>query len=258
MAIRADTAERDKRFNRVREAMQEGGLAALIVAGHGSGFNRGSIRYFADAHMWEGDGLLLIPLDGEAVHAHVTYAGVSVPQEPWIPDFRRSPEPQTQIIKARKEKGLTRRKIGIAGRKRVITVGAIEALKEALPNVEFVSADLLVSRIRAVKSELELAQMRGHWKMSQSAMDRFVEVVGPGVTEREAAAGGGQSFQGSGFLHRFDSDPGGELQGLAEGHAVEMLLPGGLSPGDLWRERGTGRSSPWCAPIRSQLNSSRS
>ena len=98
--------------------MEEHGLAALVVAGHGSGFNRGYIRYFADVHIWEGDSLLLIPLESEPVHVHVTYASASMPDELWISDFRRAPDPQQQIVKAMKEKRLTKGKVGIAGLKK--------------------------------------------------------------------------------------------------------------------------------------------
>ena len=47
MANRADLTERDTRFRNVREGMEKAGLHALVVAGHGSSFNRGYIRYFA-------------------------------------------------------------------------------------------------------------------------------------------------------------------------------------------------------------------
>ncbi len=67
MANPADLTERDIRFRRVREAMEKDGLNALVIAGHGSQFNRGYIRYFADTHLWAGDSLILIPLEGEPV-----------------------------------------------------------------------------------------------------------------------------------------------------------------------------------------------
>ena len=214
MTVRADLKERDTRFKNLRNAMQQKGLAAVIVAGHGSGFNRGYIRYFADVHIWEGDSLILIPLDGEPMHVQVTYASASMPDELWIPDYRRAPDPQKEIVNAMNEKGLTRGKVGIAGLKKRATVGAYETLKSTFPNVEFINADMMVDRIKALKSELELEQLRSLWQMSQRAMDRFVEVIEPGVTQREAAAEAAKVIRGAGSFTDLTLIEEGNFRGL--------------------------------------------
>ena len=188
MANRADLTERDIRFRRVRDGMEKAGLDALVVAGHGSSFNRGYIRYFADTHLWAGDSLILIPLEGDPVQVLVTYSGASMPDKLWIEDFRKAPDPQSEIVKAMEEKGLTKGKVGIAGLDRIITVGAYETLNNSFPGVDFVSADLLVDRVRSIKSPLELQQIGELLKLSQKAIDQFVEVIAPGITQREAAS----------------------------------------------------------------------
>ena len=200
MGTRADLAERDRRLHAARQAMEQEGLSALVVAGHGSMFIRGYIRYFTDTHFWTGDSLLLIPLDSEPVHAQVTYAGASMPDVPWVSDVRRSPAPQDEIVSAMKDKGLTRGKVGVAGLERAITVGAYETLRNALPNVTFVSADALVDRIRAAKSPLEVRQVREVCALSAAAMERFVEVIGPDLTQREAAAEAAKVFRAGGVF----------------------------------------------------------
>lgn len=214
MSIRADLNERDQRFKDLRNAMEQKGLAAVIVAGHGSGFSRGYIRYFADVHMWEGDSLILIPLDGEPMHVQVTYASASMPDEMWIKDYRRAPEPQKEIVNAMKEKGLTKGKVGIAGLQKRITVGGYEAIKNAFSNVEFVNADRMVDQIRGIKSDLELEQLRSLWEMSQRAMDRFVEVIGPGITQREAASEAARVFRGAGSFTDLTLIEEGRFKGL--------------------------------------------
>ena len=200
MSVRADLAERDRRLRAARQAMEKEGLSALVVAGHGSMFIRGYIRYFTDTHFWTGDSLLLIPLEGEMVHAQVTYAGASMPDEPWVSDVRRAPTPQAEIVSAMKEKGLTKGKVGVAGLERVITVGAYEALRDAFPDVTFVNADALVDRIRAAKSPLEVQQIRDLCALSAAAMGRFVEVIGPDLTQREAAAEAAKVFRAGGVF----------------------------------------------------------
>ena len=214
MGTRADLAERDRRLRAARQAMEAEGLSALVVAGHGSMFIRGYIRYFTDAHFWTGDSLLLLPLESEPVHAHVTYAGASMPAVPWVSDVRQAPAPQDEIVSAMKEKGLTSGKVGVAGLERAITVSAYETLRNALPNVTFVSADALVDRIRAVKSPLEVQQLREVSALSSAAMERFVEVLGPELTQREAAAEAAKVFRAGGVFDDLSLIQVGGVSGL--------------------------------------------
>ena len=188
MAKQADLAERDLRYKRVREAMEQAGLDALIVAGHASHAHRGYIRYFADWHMWDGDALILLPLAGEPALAYAAYSGGDEPVEAWITDVRSAVYPQETIGKVMQERGLTKGQVGVAGLNSIITVGAYETMKNDFPNVEFVDADMVVDRVRMVKSPLEIEQYRDLWTLSKAAAERFIEVLEPGRTQREVAA----------------------------------------------------------------------
>ncbi len=221
MVNHAGLTERDMRFRRVREAMEKAGLDALVVAGHGSSFNRGYIRYIADTHLWAGDSLILIPLEGDPVQALVTYSGASLPDKLWIEDFRKAPDPRSEIVKAMEEKGLTKGKVGIVGLDRIITVGAHETLNNTFPGVDFVSADLLVDRVRSIKSSLELQQIGELLKLSQKAMDRFVEVIAPGITQREAAAEAGKVIRAGGSFDDLTLIHEGSFTGLPRDVALK-------------------------------------
>ena len=94
MDNKANLAERETRYRRIREAMAREGLDALILGGNGSHFHRGYLRYFADTHMWAGDALLLIPLVDEPTLCWVTYAGPGQPGEGWVSDLRRGIYPE--------------------------------------------------------------------------------------------------------------------------------------------------------------------
>ena len=196
--------------------MERDGLDALVVAGHGSQFNRGYIRYFADTHLWAGDSLILIPLDGDPVQVLVTYSGASMPDKLWIEDFRSAPDPQSEIVKAINEKGLTKGTIGIAGLHKVLTVGAYDELTKAFPNVNFVSADMVIDRLRAIKSRLELQQIRDLWELSKKAIERFVEVIGPGVNQREAVAEVSTVFRAGGCFDDMNLIHEGSFAGLPQ------------------------------------------
>lgn len=188
MSQQADLVERDMRYRKLRESMESNGLEAIVVAGHGSSFNRGYIRYFSDVHLWAGDSLILIPLSAEPVQALVSYSGASRPDKLWIEDFRKAPYPETEIVSAMKEKGIMNGKVGIVGWDKNMTLRAYETLKNSFPDVTFLKADYLADKVRSIKSLLELQQISELMQLSQKALDRFVEAVGPGVTQREAAA----------------------------------------------------------------------
>lgn len=190
MGIQADLAERNRRLWQTRQVMEQEGLAALLVAGKGHWWTgRGYLRYFTDFHMWGHDGLLLIPLNGEPVLTFSSYAVAErIAKRGWITDTRGDVYIAPKIVEAIKEMGLAHGKIGIAGYRFIIAAGTYHYLLEALPDVEFVNADDLMDRIRMVKSPVEIQQIRELWTLSKAAMERFVEILEPGKTQRELAA----------------------------------------------------------------------
>lgn len=214
MSIKADLAERDHRYQYIREAMARERLDALIVSGNGGHFNRGHIRYFSDCHSWAGDAMILIPLSGEPTMAWVTYAGIGAPMYPWITDLRRTPFPPKQIIAAMNEKGLTRGRVGIAGMARLVSAQAYEMLCANLPDVQFVNADIVAAQVRAVKSPLEIQQYREVWQLSAQAMQAFLDTVGPGITERDAAAAAGKVMRAGGSWDDLTIITEGDFRGL--------------------------------------------
>ncbi|MBV7336428.1 Xaa-Pro peptidase family protein [Chloroflexi bacterium TSY] len=190
MGTQADLTERDSRFARTRTAMTEAGLDALIVAGKGHWWTgRGYLRYFTDFHMWGHDGLLCIPLDGEPFMVFSSYAVAErIAARGWITDVRGDVFQAPRLAEMMAEKGITAGKVGIAGYRFILSAGNFDILREMLPGVEFVTADDLMDRIRMVKSALEIQQIRELWSLSKAAMERFVEVLEPGKTQRQLAA----------------------------------------------------------------------
>jgi Xaa-Pro aminopeptidase len=170
--------------------MEQEGLAALLVAGKGHWWTgRGYLRYFTDFHMWGHDGLLLIPLAGEPALTFSSYAVAErIAKRGWITDTRGDVYLAPNMVEIIKAAGLARSKIGIAGYRFIMAAGTYHYLQQALPEVEFVSADDLMDRIRTVKSPLEIQQIRELWSLSKAAMKRFVEILEPGRSQRELAA----------------------------------------------------------------------
>lgn len=178
--------------------MEKEGLEAVIVAGSGGQFTRGYIRYLADAHLWAGNGLILLPIECDPMYVQLSAASSGVPDPLWIKDYRRSPTLQRTVGEAMKERGITKGKVGLVGYDNIMTVKQGKELAETFPNIVFVNADLLMDKVRAIKSFLELDQLRDIWKVSVEALDSFAKNLQPGISQREAAASAASVFRRAG------------------------------------------------------------
>lgn len=235
MATKPGFDERDQRFRRLREAMAAVGLQALVVAGKGHWWTgRGYFRYLTDFHLWAHDGAILMPLDGEPALTLTSGAVAEmIAENGWITDVHGDPSVVGEIAHAMKRQGLTKGKVGIAGYGHIMGAGTYHILANALPDVQFVDADRVIDRVRAIKSPLEIQQNRELWDLAKAAMERFVEVLEPGRTQAQLAAeackvilaGGGRDL-----LVFFDGDIPGDkivtLDDLVDYH-MEVTGPSG-------------------------------
>ena len=182
--------ERDARLARLRRAMSDAGLDALLVAGKGHWWTgRGYLRYLTDFHLWGHDGLYLLPLEGEPALVLSSYAVADkVAQRGWIDDTHGDVYLAPRMADLVRARGLAQARVGIVGERFVIGAGVRDELKELLPDVRWSRADLVFDRVRAIKSPLEIAQSREHWANVLAAMTRFQETVRPGVLQTDLAA----------------------------------------------------------------------
>jgi Xaa-Pro aminopeptidase len=204
MVTHADTEERNRRFTRLRQAMEREQLDALVVAGKGHWWTgRGYFRYLTDFHLWGHDGLILLPRE-ETPALTLTSAAVAgmIGERGWITEVYGDPDIAPQIVAAAQAKGLARGRIGVVGQRFIIAQGTYQLLTDGLPDATFVNADRVFDRVRAVKSPLEIEQNRELWELARRAMARYVEALEPGRTQWEVsaeaiqvfAAGGGRDF----------------------------------------------------------------
>lgn len=165
-------------------------MDALIVAGKGHWWTgRGYLRYLTDFHLWGHDGLLLVPLEAEPSLVLTSHAVAGrIGKRGWVEDTRGDVYLVPALAGAVRERKLEYGTIGIAGRRSVIGAGVEEELRAALPGVEFKDADELLDRVRMIRSELEIRQIRELWELSKAAMEHFVDIVAPGRTQRALSA----------------------------------------------------------------------
>lgn len=182
--------ERDARFARLRSAMQRAELDALVFAGKGHWWTgRGAFRYLTDFHLWGHDGLLLLPLDGEpCMVLNSPAVAAKIARRGWVSEHHGDAYLAPTMRRLIASRGLERGRIGLVGERFVMGAGVRDELVEGLPDARFERADGLFDAIRAVKSPLELAQERELWPLVLSAMERFQQIVEPGVLGSEIAA----------------------------------------------------------------------
>ncbi|MGQ4513018.1 M24 family metallopeptidase [Streptomyces sp. DW26H14] len=180
-----DTAELTLRHAKVRAAMAEDGLDALVA--YGPGWRRENVRYFADARIAGSSSFVVFPASGE-VGAFSTRRGdlPDLVRRGWVDDAAVldiwDPAPLTGRLRE-----LRPRRLGVAHLELLPLVLA-EALREALPGTEIVSATSLMDRVRMVKSEWELARMRRSATVCAAGWEAFVDVLEPGLPEYRIVA----------------------------------------------------------------------
>jgi Xaa-Pro dipeptidase len=182
--------ERDARFERVRGAMAERGLDALVIGGKGHWWTgRGYVRYLTDFHLWAHDALLVFPARGEPALAITSYAIARlIAERGWVTDTGGDVFLVPRTVRSLEERELTRGRIGVVGGPFIIAADLHRALVDALPGAELVPADDLLDTVRMTKSPLEITQNREVWELAKAAMERFAEVARPGASQLELSA----------------------------------------------------------------------
>lgn len=91
------------------------------------------------------------------------------------------------VAEASQGAGLAPRRVGLAGLE-LMPTRIYQALREALPDVELVDAENLVTALRAIKTPAEQAVIRYAYRVAQAGMQAAFDAIQIGATERQVAA----------------------------------------------------------------------
>ncbi len=175
-------AELRGRHARMRAAMAEHDLDALVVSGSEySGFE-GAVTYLSGFQIVHRYAYVVLPADGEAV--------VVFPQEArYVGEHGTAqleqvfhPRPGEEIAARARAAGW--RRIGVYGLDYVMTVRDFRALD----GLDLVGFDVEFDHARAVKSEAELASVRESVRINQRGFEIWLEHYAPGKTAAEVMA----------------------------------------------------------------------
>jgi Xaa-Pro aminopeptidase len=184
--VTPSAAEQERRGAALQAIIAELELDALVLAGADYRGHKGVLRWIADYN--------LVHRYGFAIAAPGRPPELVLPQNlamgrkgSWDVQMRFERDLRTGLPDALRELGPMRR-IGIVGLAQAMKVEDYLALRAAFPEAEIVDAQDAFERARARKSSEEVEGIRESTEIAEACFDRLLELVRPGITEREVGA----------------------------------------------------------------------
>ncbi|MEH7252248.1 Xaa-Pro peptidase family protein [Neobacillus niacini] len=174
------------RMNRIRRAMADEEIEGLIC--YGTGWRKENVRYLTGSALRGSFPIAYIPTIGETT----AFAGngqdlQAIIDYGWIEDVRTLTLPSCRELIIRLGEGGRLGKLGIAHLELMPKL-FLDTIRKSLPNTEVVSATGLMNKVRLVKSEWELEQIKRAGIICSAGWEAFVGALKPGVMEYEIVA----------------------------------------------------------------------
>jgi Xaa-Pro aminopeptidase len=227
------------RVQRVQEEVRARGLDALLV--HADEADLANVRYLSNYWpIFETAGVL-VPAEGEAIQIigpeSETFARdrSHLKKVRKILEYRESAEPEYPELELDTfasifaELGVRPKRIGIAGMS-ILPVTIYEALRRDCPDAEIVRADDILTNLRVIKSEAELACMREAFRISEIALEAVLAEIWPGMTELQVVGIAQRAMYENGA--EYEGHPTYVLSGVNSTHAIGRPSHRVLQKGD--------------------------
>ena len=185
------TPEIERRYGRVREAMDAQGLDAFIVAGSEYTGFEGAVTYMSGFQIVHRYAYVLLPREGDpsiVFPAEARYVGEH--DTTWIDDQIFADRPGEWLAGR-----LDGRRVGVYGLDYILAVRDYASMRD---RVELVPFDVEFDLARAVKSEAELESVRDSVRINTEGFWAFVEAYAPGKTAAEVLAPAEELFVAEG------------------------------------------------------------
>lgn len=178
--------ERARRISALHDLLAEEDLDALILASNDYRGHKGALRWTTDYNLCHRYGYAVVARGREPELVLPLNLSMGRPGA-WAVPTRFSRHTAAGLRDALAELPSPRR-VGIVGLNQVMRVEEYLFLREALPDVELLDASLAFERVRARKSEDELAGVYEAAHIVDRCFARLLEIVRPGITERSIGA----------------------------------------------------------------------
>ncbi len=208
-------SEFEQRLEKFRANIKKEGLDACLV--HATESDMAHVRYLSEYWPTFETAAVLMPAKGEPVLLVGPESDIYSSRRSFFKniekliEYRESAEPDAPGMSFISFKDLFAKyipggvkKLGIVGWA-ITSLPVYTSLKEQLPGMELVRADMALWPLRYVKSESELACMRKAFEISELAVEAILNEIKPGMTE----------LQVIGIAQREIYKHGGEYEGHA-------------------------------------------
>jgi Xaa-Pro aminopeptidase len=183
--VRLSEAERVRRHRLLQELLDEGRLDALVLVANDYRGHKGSLRWVADYNLGHRHGFALVAPGREP--ELVLPQNLAMGPLGWDVPTRYAKRAARGLVNALAEIGRLER-VGIVGLGEVMRISDYALLREAFPSTEFIDASQAFERVRAVKSDEEVAGARESTYIAEQCFRRLLEIARPGMTERQIGA----------------------------------------------------------------------
>ena len=179
------SADVERRYRNVREALARNDLDAAVVAGSEYTGFEGAVTYLSGFVIVHRYAYVLLPLEGEPAIVFPSEARyVGEHGTTWIEEQVFVDTPGAWVRERARERGWKR--LGVYGLDYVMPVRDYRALADRGP--ELVAFDVEFDHARAVKSDEELASVRDSVRINTEGFWLLLEEFAPGRTEAEVLA----------------------------------------------------------------------
>jgi Xaa-Pro aminopeptidase len=184
--------EYERRCERAQTLMRAKGIAALFITSEHNLYYLTGHRPFTPWHSTTRPTVLILPAVGQPIlFAHAVWLGAAQ-RDAWVPDVRGYTEltglPLNLLADALRQLNLSHAAIGaeLGLEQRLgLPPADFDALREALPGVEWLDAAGLLWRLRLLKSPAEIGCLRRAGAANMAAFDAVYSRLAPGMTQEE-------------------------------------------------------------------------
>lgn len=215
------------------EAMRRQDVCAVIACSLENVLHTSGVYIVSQRMIRERLATSVFPLDGDPFFVVSSVVAKTARNESWIEDVVAWTEHETTPVEALiaelRARGLTSGRIWLE--MRYLAATYFEELRAALPDVEWIDAELLLDRSRMVKTPDEVELMRRNALQAEKAITAGFMYARVGTTEREMA----QRMRTSLIELGGDGSPFMSLAAGAEHTLESHAIPGEkrLEPGDI-------------------------
>ena len=184
--------EFERRCERALALMRAKGLAALFITSEHNLYYLTGHRAFCPWDSTTRPTALILPATGQPILiSHAVWQGAAQ-RDALLPEVRGYTEltgiPIVLLTEALRELNLTHARIGVElGHEQRLGMppADFDALRDALPNVEWLDAAGILWRLRLLKSPAEIACLRRAGAINSAAFDAAYSQLTPGMTQEE-------------------------------------------------------------------------